>query len=870
MKKHKMKFVLFIILLFLFLEGDNVFANNNEKPVLKILENGMTIVVKENHRWPVVCVKLFVNTGSIYEGEYLGSGISHILEHLVHESNTPTRTRKESNLLVESMGNTSNAYTSWDRTVYFLTVPKKYLKDSMELIADWCTNADFPEEDFKEEFGVVQRELEKNLDSPTRQLFTISAENLFLRHPARLPIIGKKELLTKLTRDDIIKYYRRTYVPSNMTLAVAGDVNADDVIKMAEELFKAPPGQPIDNVLPIEPPPTSPRYRRIGMPVKSAYLSINLRTVPIWDDDVYSLDVLAFVLESGQSSRLVKVLQQDNQLVTSVDVASYTPSFDAGDFMIIVNCPYENLDKVKKLIRQEIEKLAVEPVTNEELSRAKKLKESERLASISTVEGVADDIGWWTISTGSPEGGEHYLKRILDVDAEQIMKAAKKYLNYQRVAISEVVPQDELEKNFSQSRSAQPDKDIKVTLDNGLTVVSRLRKDSGLVSLRAYFRGGALTEVESTNGWVRFLSNMLIRGTTSRSFEQITKEIEEKGGLIGTTSGFDAFSVDVIIPPGAVEAGIDILCDVLVDSTFPEDEIEKLRILTLSAIKRRTDDPRLEAELRFKDLFFVNSPYRFDPLGREESIKTIKRDDIVKLYQELVVSGNLVISVAGDVEQDMVVKMLENKLVKMNTGKRIAPPKLSGKDKRPDEVNIPTEKGGAYVYVGYPGIDILNKADYYPILLADVILSGYGYPGGWLHTELRGKQLVYVVHAYNEARLLPGGFIIWAATPAGKAEKVKQIILERMKDITEGKFSDVELSRARKSISNAFLLRMQDNPSWSMRLGVDEILGLGYQNYTDFVSSVNNVSRERVIDVCKRYFKNPTVVVVKPENKEES
>src|SRR5262245_26911168 len=188
------------------------------------LDNGLTVLIEENHANPLVSVQVFVRTGSIYEQEYLGSGISHFFEHLIHGGTTSTRSEADSRRILEEIGNNTNAYTTVDHTAYHINTTTAHWRTALELLADWMFHSAITPAEFEREKGVVQRELEQDLDNPEQLLAQTALETRFQVHPTRYPVIGYKELVQKVSRDDLVIYYRRMYTPNNMLLVVVGDV----------------------------------------------------------------------------------------------------------------------------------------------------------------------------------------------------------------------------------------------------------------------------------------------------------------------------------------------------------------------------------------------------------------------------------------------------------------------------------------------------------------------------------------------------------------------------------------------------------------------------------------------------------------------
>lgn len=312
-----------------------------DKPdeIVARLENGMAAIVKENHTAPVAAVRLYVRTGSIYEEEYLGSGISHLFEHLLAGAATKTRSEDESRKLIQQIGARYNAYTTKDVTCYFLTVPSQHVGTALNLIADWVTRpllADVNTIDqvaFEREWGVVQRELEMKTSDPMRQFYRLYDEIRYHVHPARYPVIGHQRLVQRVTKEDIVSYYQRKYVPDNVVISIAGDINAEEMLGAIKKEFSDFERRSIaSSTLPQEPPVTAPRKLvKVMEEMRGpAMMMVGYPSFKLQDADLYALDTLATILGEGQSSRLYRALREQQQLVLSVSSWNYTPDWERG------------------------------------------------------------------------------------------------------------------------------------------------------------------------------------------------------------------------------------------------------------------------------------------------------------------------------------------------------------------------------------------------------------------------------------------------------------------------------------------------------------------------------------------------------------
>ncbi|MDF2440716.1 MAG: zinc protease, partial [Abditibacteriota bacterium] len=172
----------------------------------KTLPNGLTVLVQENHAAPVVAVRVYVKTGSIYEGPYLGTGISHLFEHTLFEG-TKNRTKEQLNEAIQSIGGQSNAYTSKDVTAYHITTASSYFDRALDVLADMMQNSTFPEAEVKTQIGVIHNEMNLGDDDPDSEIYDVFNETAFKVHPVRHPIIGYRENFDRITQSDIVSYY---------------------------------------------------------------------------------------------------------------------------------------------------------------------------------------------------------------------------------------------------------------------------------------------------------------------------------------------------------------------------------------------------------------------------------------------------------------------------------------------------------------------------------------------------------------------------------------------------------------------------------------------------------------------------------------
>src|SRR5246500_1042952 len=201
-----------------------------------ILPNGLTIIVQEDHSAPVASVQAWCATGSIYEDQHLGAGLSHILEHMLFKG-TKTRSTNEIAQKIQDVGGYINAYTSFDRTVFWIDVPKDGALTALDILADAMMNSTLPAQEYAKEQEVIRREFAMGMDDPDRTITHLLFATAYQRHPYRLPVIGLIDIYNQLTHQQVTEYYKARYVTNNLTFIVVGDVSAPEVRKKLEDLF---------------------------------------------------------------------------------------------------------------------------------------------------------------------------------------------------------------------------------------------------------------------------------------------------------------------------------------------------------------------------------------------------------------------------------------------------------------------------------------------------------------------------------------------------------------------------------------------------------------------------------------------------------
>ena len=277
-------------------------------------ENGLTLIVEEDHSAPVASVQAWCGTGSIHEADRMGAGLSHILEHMLFKG-TDSRKPGEIASQVQDQGGYINAYTSFDRTVYWIDVPADGASQAVNILADAMMHATLPEKEYIKEQEVIRREFAMGFDDPSRESSQQMLRSVFSKSPYRHPVIGYLDVYNKLTRDDVLRYYKARYVPNNLTFVVVGDVDAKKIHDELGKLFEAEPRRALAPVL-IESEPRQMGRRDLHeeFPTELTRLTLSWRIPGLTNADTPALEILGEILGSGRSSILNREIRERKQI----------------------------------------------------------------------------------------------------------------------------------------------------------------------------------------------------------------------------------------------------------------------------------------------------------------------------------------------------------------------------------------------------------------------------------------------------------------------------------------------------------------------------------------------------------------------------
>ncbi|MDP3937944.1 MAG: pitrilysin family protein [Deltaproteobacteria bacterium] len=873
-------------------------------PIRYKLDNGLTVVLQENHGAPVAAFNVWVRAGSAEETEP-ESGIAHVHEHMLFKG-TARRGVGEIARVVESSGGHINAYTSFDQTVYYDVIASRYFETGLDVLADAVQHSSFDPAELAKEKEVVLEEIKRGEDMPGSKLSKSLFASAYREHPYGRPIIGSEAHVRSFTREMILSFYKRWYVPNNMVLVAVGDFKTSEIRPLIERAFAG--FQPDARVRHQRPPEPEQRELRLAVVpdgVRQGYLMMAWPTCDLLHPDTPALDVLAIVLGQGDSSRLYRKVKARQMKVHEVRAHAY-PLRDPGLFLISSLIEPVNALAAQSAMLHEAFLLRESLVSAAELEKAKINLEADTIYDKETVQGQALKLGYFEALAGDIAYEAEYMRRLAALTAEDVRSAARRYFDAERLSVAYLLPSATAAritqprvaeaaaaalKSASRTRAAAKPRarraggkaallaelashvgeagDYPVhreTLPNGVRLIIKESHAVPLVAIRSVMQGGLAFESAATNGISDFVGTLLTKGTRRRSAERIAEEIERIAGSIEGHSGRNSLGVEIEVLSPHFDRAVDLMAEVLREPAFHPREIEKTRRDTLAAISRRQDNLGGYAIDLFTSTLYRRHPYRLSSLGTPRSVKSFTRARLREFYARVAVPENLVISVVGDVRTQEVVKRFRRAFGSMK--KRPFSRPRAPVEKRPAAQRyreLHRDKAQAHLVYGFPGTTV-NDPDKYPLEVMSSVMAGQG---GRLFLELRDRQsLAYSVTFFTVEGVDPGYIGVYMATSPGKIRRALAGVRRELSRITKEKIAPEELDRAKRNIVGGYEIDLQRAGAQAGQLAINEIFELGLEEYRAFPEKILAVTADDVLRVARRYLtlRRPVIALIRPPN----
>ncbi|MFH1892194.1 MAG: pitrilysin family protein [Candidatus Zixiibacteriota bacterium] len=651
------------------------------------LENGLDVILHEDHSIPMVAVNIWYHVGS--KNEVKGrTGFAHLFEHMMFQGSE--HIQGEYFTPLEEIGGQVNGSTSEDRTNFWENVPSNYLELALWLESDrmgYLLGA-MDQEKLDNQRDVVKNERRQGVDN---QPYGTSGEiELKLMypddHPYSWPVIGSMEDLSAASLDDVGNFFKQYYTPNNASLVIAGDFEPEQAKQLVNKYFaNLMPGPEIQRMTRWVPKLDDIKRATIEDDVELARLDYIWHTPAFYDPGDAEFDLLANILSTGKTSRLYKALVYEQEIAQNV-VAYQASAELSSTFRIQVMARQgHTLEAIEQAVDAELRRLLTEGITPSELEQAKTTWEATYVRGLENVGGFggrADVLNRYNTFLGGPGYLAWDMERYSKATIESVMKYAREYIDLDKRGIMRIVPQGMLVASDNvidrstkptemPEPSFSPPEIQQATLTNGLRILLVEDHKLPLIQMNLVLKSGWSADAAGKFGAAALTADMLNEGTKSRVALEIADEAKKLGAILTTGSYFDGSNVNLNSLTKNIDPSLELMADIALNPTFPEEELERLRKTYLGQIAQEGKQPFTAALKSFAEaLYGKDHAYSqsYTGYGNEESINALTRADLVDYYKANYFPNNAAITIAGDITLAEARKKIERVFGKWEQG----------------------------------------------------------------------------------------------------------------------------------------------------------------------------------------------------------
>jgi zinc protease len=651
-----------------------------------VLDNGMTVIVHEDHKAPIVAVNIWYHVGS--KNEKPGkTGFAHLFEHLMFGGSEHSSGRYIETM--ERIGATDlNGTTNPDRTNYFQNVPTSALDLTLWMESDRMGHllGALDQKTLDLQRGVVQNEKRQGENQPygvTRQLLT---QNTYpVGHPYSWTTIGEMADLDAASMKDVQEWFKTYYGPSNVVLVLAGDIDAKTAREKVTEYFgDIPAGPPVAHHQAWIAKMTGTHRQVVQDRVPQA------RIYKVWNIPEYGsaeadyLDLVSDCLSNGKSSRLYKRLVYEDQIAT--DAGAFTDLKEiGGQFMVRATARGgQSIAQVEKELDEEVARFIKDGPTPEEMQRLKTQYQANFIRGIERIGGFggkSDRLAQSQVYRGSADAYKISLKRVQEATAEDLRSAAQKWLS-DGVYILQVDPFPDYKNAAPVARSKAPEtgtppelrlpKLQRAALSNGLKVILAERHEVPLVNFTLAADAGYASDALTSPGTANLAMQVLTDGTHTRSALQLSDELDALGANLRGYSNLDLSFISLSALTSKLDPALELFADVVLNPSFPENEVKREQKLVLAGIDREQNTPATLASRILPALLYgAGHPYG-NPLtgsGTKDSVSKLTREGLVKFHDTWLRPNNSTLIITGDTTLKEITPKLEKLFAEWKGGK---------------------------------------------------------------------------------------------------------------------------------------------------------------------------------------------------------
>ena len=865
------------------------------------LQNGLVVILSEDHRLPMVAVNLWYHVGPAYETPGK-TGFAHLFEHMMFEGSRHVPGNEHFHLLEAAGASDINGTTDFDRTNYFETLPANQLElalwlesDRMGYLPDKLDQANLSNQQ-----DVVRNERRQSVEN---QPYGVVEEGIFHMlfpkgHPYYADVIGSHQDIQSAKLEDVRNFFKLYYAPNNASLAIVGDFEPEHAKELVEKYFgPLKRGEEAPRITAKTPPITAERRAVIQDNVQLPRVYEAWLTSPIFKPGDAEADLTATVLGGGKSSRLYKKLVYEKQI--ALDVAANQQSLMLGsEFLVQATArPGVKAEDLEKAVNAELEAFRINGPTEEELKRARNVLESRIIEGLETLGGfggVADRLNSYNHYLGTPDFLGADVARYENASVESLKAFAQSQLSdNQRVVVYGVpgkqdlgaeVPTPKAEAKDTAKLGGEPvnpdaawRKDPpkpgpatalhlpvpqEFKLSNGLTVLYSERPGLPVVAADLVLRSGSGANPADKPGLASFTARMLQQGTTTRNALQIADSAADIGASLGSHAGMDSSSVGTQVLTRNFPEALDLLADIALHPTFPKDEIERVRKEREADLVQEKDDPFSVATRVMRNaLYGSHNPYGYPDVGTSDSLKNISRQDLVNFWKEHYFPNDAAIIVAGNIKLATLKPLLEKAFSAWKPGQLAAAATgtLETSDARLILVDRPGapqtalecyELGAARSTPDYVSLEVVNTelGGLFSSRINMNLREAHGYTYGAGSTFAYQRQ--------------PGPFLAYSAVRTDVTAPATTEIFNELKRMRDTQMTPEEMKLSKDSITRSMPGRFERGGDAVGTFAELFIYDLPLDYFSKFPDAVDAVTPEQAEATAQKYIHPEKIAVV--------
>lgn len=864
------------------------------------LDNGLQVITLEDFSCPIVAVQVWYGVGSKDERPDR-QGYAHMFEHMMFKG-TDLVSEKDQFNLVRKVGGTCNAYTSYDRTVYYETLPANQIELALWLEAERMSFLRIDQEAFDTERKVVEEELRMRENQPYGNVFKKMARELFTKHPYRWTPIGNIAHLRATSVPDLRAFWTKHYVPNNATLIIVGAVKHKKAQELAKDYFGWIPAGPKPELVNIKEPPQE-GIKEVVIDDENApagQVILGWRTTPAGTRDEVVLDCLSQIVGNGHSSRLYRALVADTQL--AVDAGTWTYNLQQDGLFIAeatLAQTKDNYDELLEALKTQIEKIQLNGVTEEELEKAKNQLLKQLVTSNLQVESKATMLGNAAVTVGDVSSANTMLDKIRSVTQQDILRAANQYLPTDRV-VEFTVQQNQGMQNARTDDETAPitaapeleapppgrpgvkrpsdypkkppvavqdsiDFDLDYSddeLDNGLTVLVVPNHEVPFVSVTLGLSNGAWTENKPGTAYMTL--SMLTKGTEKHTEAQLAAELDRYAIDLSGNATLDSSTVNMNCLKEQLDRGMRLLAEVVLEPAFDTSEFEKLLTQELTVLQVREQDPRYLVNKYFSRELFGPHPYARTVEGSADDLGELTPSALKEWWAKFARPDQATLIVAGDITKDRAVELAEAYLGqwKADTPKpTVNLPKIP--DAAKTEIYLVNRPGSAQaqIKVGQLGMTRHQQPEYFVGLVAG------NYFGGSFHSRLNEnlrveRGLTYGAWGYFKPLARAGTFEISTFTKNDSVVEAIKVILEQIHQFQTVEPTDAEFYDTRSYIIGSFAQNRETPQDVAGDLWLIESQSLERDYFDKLFDGLNDMEKQDCVELAKKIVRPDKLTVI--------